>query len=135
MAYAATIRATHRSARILGTFEVDGTLNAAVLKVAGLTMLGGALTTYTQTYSTAAATVPAAISATLVLTATNIANKTASLTLTESDVASLAAMKVTNDQMAKDIGTAMNLISADLLAVKKLVNQIIDDLQLQGLAL
>lgn len=135
MAYAATVRATHRSLRALGSVEVDGTVNAAVLKVAGLTMLGGALTTYTQTYSTAAATVPAAISATLVLTATNIANKTASLTLTESDVASLAAMKVTNDQMAKDIGTAMNLISADLLAVKKLVNQIIDDLQLQGLAL
>lgn len=129
MAYAATIRATHRSARILGTFEVDGTLNAAVLKVAGLTMLGGALTTYTQTYATAAATVPAATTHAI----TDSSGGTPSTT-------AIAAIGGTYNQAevrnaVATLAAEAELTKADIVAVKKLVNQIIDDLQLQGLAL
>lgn len=110
-------------------------------------------TTYTQTNSTAARTVANATSAAvtptsaaLVLTATAIAAKTASLTLTDSDVASLAAMKVTNDQLAKDLGTMVNKLTTDLAAVvadntllradvatlRGLVNSLIDDGQALG---
>lgn len=109
--------------------------------------------TYTQTNSTAARTVANATSvavvptsAALVLTATAIAAKTASLTLTDSDVASLAAMKVTNDQLAKDLGTMVNKLTADLVSVvadntalradvstlRGLVNSLIDDGQALG---
>ena len=99
-------------------------------------------TAITQTYATAAASHPAATTsapAALTLTATAIAAKTAADLLTDSDVASLAAMKVTNDQLAKDLGTKINALRtdhialiADVLALKKLVNQIVDDLQAYG---
>lgn len=86
-------------------------------------------TAMTQTYATAAVTVPADISATLVLTGTNIAAKTASLTLTDAVNTNAGTVATSLDQAQKDIGTAMNIISADLLAIKKVVNTLIDALQ------
>lgn len=63
-------------------------------------------TTYTQTYSTAASTVPAA-------TVTSVA--------ADADTATIA--------------TAINALAADVLALKKVITRIIDDLQAAGLAL
>lgn len=86
----------------------------------------------TQTYSTADVTVPASPAA-LTLSATAIAAKTAADLLTDSDVASLAAMKVTNDQLAKDLGTKINDHRLDVLEVKQVLNTIIDALQAYGI--
>lgn len=100
--------------------------------------------TFTQTYSTSDATIAAVTttspSTTLVLTATNIASKTASLTLGQS-----AATNPTDaqfDQAMKDIGTAFNTLRvevaaavADILAMKKNDNKIIDALQALGIVL
>ncbi len=100
---------------------------------------------YTQTYATADKTHANATttgpSTTLVLTATAIAAKTASLTLTDADVTSLATLTGSVNQAQKDIGTAFNTLRvevaaavADLADLKQLVNAVIDDLQADGLA-
>lgn len=89
-------------------------------------------TAYTQTYSTAAAVVPAVPATTLTLTATSIASKTPSVTLSDSDTANAAAVAASLDQAQKDLGTAINLLAADVLAIKKVVNQLINDLRLDG---
>ena len=125
----------------MGTKIVNGVLvdsdtpSKFVGESASLVAVPGSPVTFTQTYSTTTDTQTAPTAAALVLTATAIAAKTASLTLTDSDVASLAAMKVTNDQLAKDIGTAINKNTADTLVLAKLVAQIIDVLQSAGLSL
>lgn len=94
--------------------------------------LGAPQTAITQTYSTADVTMPAATASTLVLTGTNIAAKTASLTLTDAVNTNAGTVATSLDQAQKDIGTAMNLITADVLAVKKLLNTVIDALQANG---
>lgn len=88
---------------------------------------------FTQTYSTAAAVVPAAPT-NLTLTATAIAAKTASTTLTDSGTADAAAVADSLNQAQKDLGTQINTLAADVLALKKLVTQIIDILQAASLA-
>ncbi len=99
----------------------------------------------TQGYATAARANPAITttspSTTLVLTATAIAAKTASLTLIDIDPTSLVTIADTMSQDLKDIGAAYNTLRvelaaavADLLAVKKLLNALVDDAQGYGLA-
>lgn len=75
-----------------------------------------------------------------------ISTLASSQTLADSDVASLAAMKVTNDQLAKDLGAMVNKLTTDLAAVvadntllradvatlRGLVNSLIDDGQALG---
>ncbi len=72
--------------------------------------------TYTQTYATAARTNPA-------MTATAVATT----------AAALAAYGYSQAQ-ADSIPVAINALTVDLLAVKQLVNGIVDDLQAKGLA-
>ena len=88
-------------------------------------------TAYTQTYSTADTTVPAAV-APLVLTATNIAAKTASTTLTDAVNTNAGTVATSLDQAQKDLGTQINTLAADVLALKKVINSLIDDLQVAG---
>jgi hypothetical protein len=101
-------------------------------------------TAITQTYATTATTHPnvttTSPSTTLVLTGTNIAAKTASLTLTDAVNTNAASVATSLDQAQKDIGTAFNTLRvevaaavADILALKKVVNQIVDDLQAYGI--
>lgn len=80
--------------------------------------LGLTKTTYTQTYSTAAATVPAA---TAVAVATTAATQT-------------TPYGYAGATQADAIPVAINANAADILAVKKLVNQLIDDAQLNNAA-
>src|SRR3990172_9493301 len=87
------------------------------------------LTSFTQTYSTADRTAANPTSGILVLTATDIAAKTASLTLTDNDETSAATVKSTADQLAKDLGANMNALRVDLVDLKGVVNSIIDALQ------
>ena len=101
---------------------------------------------YTQTaYATADKTVAnittTSPSTTLILTATNIAAKTASLTLTDAVATNAGTVAVSLDQAQKDIGTAFNTLRvevaalvADLADVKQALNSVIDDLQVLGLA-
>lgn len=100
--------------------------------------------TFTQTYSTASLTVAnittQSPSATLVLSATNIASKTASLTLGQSSGS--APTENEFNQLAKDVGTAYNTLRvevaaavADILAMKKNDTAIIDALQALGIVL
>lgn len=97
------------------------------------TLVAGAPTSaYTQTYSTAAKTVPAAVDD-LVLTATNIAAATASGTLTDAVNTNAGTVATSLDQAQKDLGAKINAINADVLALKKVVTAIIDDLQTLGL--
>lgn len=90
-------------------------------------------TTYTQTYSTAAATNPAATTHAITDNSAGTPSTTAIAALSDgstyaNDVAALRNNLAT--LAAEDA-----LIKADLLAVKKLVNQIIDDLQAAGVVL
>lgn len=137
--------------------DIAGLLNAETLKVAGVTVFGGvgSLTTFVQTYSTADVTVPNATYAaptqtanTLVLTATAIAAKTASLTLIDLDNTNAASVADTGNQNFKDVGTAINTanvslastntqlaaLAADVLILKKLINSLIDIDQANGFA-
>lgn len=98
-----------------------------IQKASGGTSASGV--TFTQTYATASATHSDFTSGVVVLTATDIAAKTASLTLTDNDETSAATVKSTADQLAKDLGTNMNALRADLLNLKQVVNKVIDALQ------
>lgn len=71
----------------------------------------------------------------VVLTATDIAAKTPSLTLTDNDESSAATVKSTADQLAADLGTNMNALRVDLVDLKDFVNKIADALQTAGIAL
>lgn len=88
-------------------------------------------TAITQTYSTADTVMPAAVG-NLVLTATNIAAATASDTLTDAVNTNAGTVAASLDQAQKDLGTKINAINADVLAIKKLINTIIDALQLDN---
>lgn len=76
-------------------------------------------TTYVQTYSTAAATVPAA---------TVVAVATTGATIT-------TPYGYVGAAQADAIPVAINALAADVLALKKVITQLIDDLQAAGLAL
>lgn len=71
---------------------------------------------YTQTYSTAARTVP-----------------NATVTTVATDAAALTSYGFTEAQ-ANAIPVAINALAADVLALKKVVTALIDDLQAAGLA-
>ena len=73
-------------------------------------------TTYTQTYSTAASTVPAA---TATAVATTAATSTSPFGYSQAQADALVA--------------SVNALVADNLALRKVINQIIDDLQAVGL--
>jgi hypothetical protein len=102
-------------------------------------------TAYTQTaYATADKTVAnittTSPSTTLVLSGTNIAAKTPSLTLTDAVNTNAGTVATSLDQAQKDIGTAFNTLRvevaalvADLADVKQALNSVIDDLQAFGL--
>jgi len=80
--------------------------------------LATAPTTYTQTYATAAATVP---NATVAAVATTAATST-------------SPFGFASDAQMDAVPVAINALAADVLALKKVVTQIIDDLQAAGLA-
>lgn len=122
----------------------DGGRASAAYRKALRTAGGLPGTAIAQTYSTAAASNPnvttTSPSTTLVLTGTNIAAKTASLTLTDAVNTNAGTVATSLDQAQKDLGTAINTIRvelaaavADILAVKKLLNQVVDDLQAFGI--
>jgi hypothetical protein len=82
-----------------------------------------------QTYSTTDVTVPAAVSP-LILTATDIAAKTPSLTL--SDSAATNPSEANFDQLSSNLGTVINTCITDLNDIKQVLNLIIDALQANG---
>lgn len=86
----------------------------------------------TQTYSTADVTIPASPAA-LILTATDIAAKTASDTLTDS--AATNPTEANFDQLSKDLGTKINAHRLDVIEVKEVLNTLIDALQAEGILL
>jgi multisubunit Na+/H+ antiporter MnhC subunit len=88
---------------------------------------------YTQTYATADKTHADPTSAALVLTATNIAAKTASATLTDAVNTNAGTVATSLDQAQKDLGTMINALRVDVLDLKQLVNSVIDDLQAYGI--
>ncbi len=88
-------------------------------------------TAITQTYSTTATTMPAAVTD-LVLTGTNIAAKTPSSTLTDAVNTNAGTVATSLDQAQADLGAKINAINADVLAIKKLLNTVIDALQLDN---
>lgn len=90
--------------------------NSAVWGVYGVTPKVPRPAAYTQTYSAAARTVPAA---TVVAVATDAATQT-------------VPFGYASQAQADAIPVAVNANAADLLALKKVVNSIIDDLQAQG---
>lgn len=102
---------------------------------AALVAVPGSPVTFTQTYSTATSTQPAPTGAALVLTATAIAAATASTTLTDSQSDTAAHVADSLNQAQKDLGTAINKNTADILVLAKLVVQLIDVCQSAGLAL
>lgn len=118
------------------TNAASGTdLNLSNLDILPKTVVaaGGVVgTTFTQTYATADATHADLTSGVIVLTATDIAAKTASLTLTDNDETSAATVKSTADQLAKDLGANMNALRVDLVDLKGVVNSLIDALQAAG---
>lgn len=132
----------------------DGGRASAAHRKAMRTAGGLPGTVITQTYSTASATVanatyaaPSQTANTLVLTGTNIAAKTASLTLTDAVDTNAGTVATSLDQAQKDLGTAINTLNvnlaaavtqlaalaADVLQLKKNVTQIVDDLQAYGI--
>lgn len=85
-------------------------------------------TAYTQTYSTAARTVPAAV--TDLTQATNISAATASSKLADGTNTVTAANYRTN---LKSLNVQIKAINADVLALKKVVTALIDDFQTAGM--
>ena len=83
-----------------------------------------------QTYSTVDVTVPASPAA-LVLTATDIAAKTPSDTLTDS--AATNPTEANFDQLSMNLGTKINAHRLDVIEVKEVLNTIINVLQAEGL--
>lgn len=91
------------------------------------------ITTLTQTYATADATLANNTSAALVLTDTGIAAATASATLTDSS--STNPTEAEFNQLAKDVGTAYNALLVDFIDLKQFVNKLADACQNAGIAL
>lgn len=89
--------------------------------------------TLVQTYSTADQTLATPGAAALILTATNIAAKTPSATLTDANNASAATVATSLDQAQKDLGTMINSLRTDLVDLAQFVNSVVDALQAQGL--
>lgn len=119
----------------------DGTEEPAT----ALPSIPTSITTYTQTYSTADDTVPEATYAAPAVTAATIATADAAdqtSSYVEADVDSIAtlanATKVEVNKLVVDkasTNTALAALAADVIALKKVINQLIDDSQAAGTAL
>lgn len=124
-----------------GKALVSATTSAEVVTALGLTLPATAIT---QTYSTAAASNPAMTAATLAGTLTGTTDGTladvSAIALSTSDTYTDAAVNsavntaITSVNLQlKEIQTILNALVADVLANKKLINQIVDDLQSCGI--
>jgi hypothetical protein len=104
--------------------------SAQVLAALGLTLPG---TTYTQTYSTAATTVPDATYAAPTVT---VGSAIAAFTDPPS-AAEMSTLRTFVNALKTDdasLVTQLVALAADVLAIKKVVTKIIDDLQATGIA-
>lgn len=86
----------------------------------------------TQTYSTTDTVLPAAVSP-LVLTATNVAAKTPSATLTDALNTNAGTVATSLDQAQADLGARINAVITDANDTKQVLNLIIDALQAYGI--
>lgn len=82
----------------------------------------------TQTYATQAIEVPSPPAA-LVLTATAIAAKTASSTLSDSGTADAAAVASSLNQAQADLGAKINALRTQVVALTGVVNLLVDQMQ------
>lgn len=90
-------------------------------------------TTYTQTYSTAAATNPAVTSNTITDNSAGTPSTSAIAALADGTTYATDVAAIRNNFAT--LAAELALVKADLLAVKKLQNQVIDDLQAAGVVL
>lgn len=137
MATTPNVRQTHRKIRASDTIQSDVSIDAPIIKLNGTpvsSVVPLAGTVMTQTYSTADATVPAATTHTITDSSTGAASTTALAAMTGVDGSgsNAAPLTATKDNIAT-LGAEAELLKADLLALKKVVNQIIDDLQVAGI--
>ena len=89
-----------------------------------------ATSAWTQTYSTAARTIPAAVA--VLTAATDVSSETASSKIVE---ITSTIVKGDINNAFKSFQTKINALVADNLALKKAITAIIDDLQAGGLNL
>lgn len=115
---------------VSGTTELNGnvTLKGTIAPASGLV-------TYTQTYSTASATMPAATSHTITDSTGGSVSTSALAAMTGVDGAgSNAAPLTTTKDSISTLAAELVLVKADLVACKQVVNKLIDTLQALGLA-
>ena len=113
-----------------GKALVSATTSAGVLSALGLTLPA---TAYTQTYSTAAATVP---NATYAAPTVTVGSAIAAFTDPPS-AAEMATLRTFVNALKTDdasLVTQLTALAADVLALKKVITQIVDDLQATGIA-
>lgn len=94
--------------------------------------LGTPQTAYTQTYSTAAVTVPAATTHAITDSSAGTASTTAIAALADGTTYATDVAALRNNLAT--LAAEDELLKADLLALKKVVNSLIDLLQANGLA-
>ncbi len=120
--------------------DIDGICNAETLKVAGVSVLGGvaSLTTYTQTYATASATVANAtyVAPTVTGVATTTVTKTNSSPygFSSGDADAVVTFLGAAPAAILSLNTQLVALAADVLQLKKNVTQLIDDQQNLGFA-
>ncbi len=124
-----------------GGVDVGGTLNVQT----GITVDGAALastvplaaTAITQTYSTAAATVPnatyAAPTVTGVATTTVTKTNSSPYGFSSGDADAVVTFLGAAPAAILSLNTQLVALAADVLALKKIINQIVDDLQVAGI--
>jgi hypothetical protein len=88
---------------------------------------------FTVGYSFSTHTISNVTAVPLVLTATAIAAATASATLTDANVTSLATLGASLNQAQKNLGAEINALVVDLANVKQVLNGVILDLMSFGL--
>lgn len=114
------------SGTILGDLAVSGDAGFN-----GATPVGKA-TAYTQTYSTAARVVPVATSHTITDSSGGSASTSALAAVTQAGNAGSADLAPVQNNFAT-LAAELVLVKADLVAAKKVINSLIDDLQALGL--
>ncbi len=109
-------------------FRINGVSGAVTVN--GGTALPSFVTqaAYTQTYATAARTVPAATTHVITDSSTGAASTTTIAAITSAGNAGSADITPTKNAIAT-LAAELALANADILALKKVVNAIIDDLQ------
>jgi hypothetical protein len=123
-----------------GSFHLNGASFWGTETVDIKTPLGllAPITTYTQTYSTAASTVPAATYAAPTVTgvATTNVTKTNSSPygFSSSDADAVVTFLGAAPAAILSLNTQLVALAADVLALKKVITNIIDDMQALGLA-